>query len=226
MKRRCPGDGEARSWISATQLESYRLYMQPNQEWMSEDDILATIRGEFVPNHKVNLGTAYGRVLESPERYAVAGGYRVNVNGEAFEFGADVVAPALALIDHAAGVFEAKAVKSYGRHEVASRADYLLGGELHEFKTTLSTFDFDKYAQSVQWRYMVDAFQPVRVTYHVFCLSEGANGVIELRSIETFSLYPYPELHADCARLVTAFAEFVTVKGLAHVLDARQASAA
>lgn len=212
--------------ISATQLDAFRLFMEPEQEWMTEDALHATIRGDFVSNHKIALGQAFGRVLESPEFYAVDGGYRITANDEAFEFGADVMAPALNLIDHVHGVFEAKAVKSYGRHDVASKADYLRGAELHEFKTTLSTFDFDKYAQSVQWRYMVDAFQPVRVTYHIFCLNEGSNGVIELRGIESFSLYPYAELHDDCARLVSQFAEYVTVKGMAGVLNQRQADAA
>ena len=191
---------------------------------MSADDLAATIRGAFVPNHKVNLGTAFGSVLETPQRYAVKDGYRVLVNGEVFEFGADVMEEPLSLIDRR-GVFEAKAVKSYGPHDVASNADHLVGAHLSEFKTTLSTFDFDKYAQSCQWRFMVDAFQPRKVTYRVFCLSEGSNGVVELRSIESFDLYPYPELHADCARLVGQFAEYVTAQGLASVLEARQAAA-
>jgi hypothetical protein len=108
---------------------------------------------------------------------------------------------------------------------VASKADHCLGAHLSEFKTTLSTFDFDKYAQSCQWRFMADAFQPKLITYRVFCLSEGSNGVIELRSIESFNLYPYPGLHADCSRLVQQFAEYVTVKGLADVLNQRQAAA-
>lgn len=210
--------------ISATQLESFRLFMSPNQEWMGEDELAATIRGEFVPNHKVNLGSAFGRVLETPEAYAVDGGYRLTVNGETFEFGADVMAEPLALIDRR-GIFEAKTVKSYGPHDVASKADHVLGGDLSEFKTTLSTFDFDKYAQSCQWRYMADAFQPKRITYRVFCLSEATNGVIELRSVESFNLYPYAGLHQDCARLVMDFVAYVEAKGLADVLNARQAAA-
>lgn len=210
--------------ISATQLESFRLFMQPNQEWMSEDDLAATIRGEFVPNHKVNLGSAFGLVLETPDAYAVNGGYRVDVRCEVFEFGADVMEPCLALVDRR-GVFEAKAVKSYGPHDVASKADHCLGAHLSEFKTTLSTFDFDKYAQSCQWRFMSDAFQPTRITYRVFCLSEGTNGVIDLRSIESFDLYPYARLHEDCAGLVDEFVAYVTAKGLAGHLQARQAAA-
>lgn len=212
--------------ISATQIESFRLFMQPEQAWMSEDELLATIRGEFAGNHKVNIGTAFGRVLEDPERYRVVGGYHVEVGDEIIGLGNDVMAEPLALLPYGSGVFEAKAVKQYGRNEVASKADFLIGSELHEFKTTLSTFDFDKYAASCQWRFMVDAMQPSKVTYHVFCLSEAPNGVISLRGIETFSLYPYPALHAECVWLVQRFAEYVTSKGLADVLERRQRDAA
>jgi len=210
--------------FSATQLESFRLFMQPDQDWLSEDELLATLTGTFVPTHKINLGQAFGRVLESPDRYAVPGGYRVQVNHETFDFGHDVMADPLACID-VCGVFEAKAVKDYGSHQVASKADHLSGARLTEFKTTLGSFDFDKYADSYQWRFMVDAFRPRCVIYRVFLLSEGSNGVIGLRGMETFNLFPYAALHDDCAALVAACADYATVKGIAAVFDERQKDA-
>jgi len=211
--------------ISATTLESYRLFMQPDQDWMTEQELLATIRGKFVPNHNVSLGQAFGRVLEDPDRYAVPGGFRVSANGECFAFGHDVMAPCLALIDRR-GVFEAKSSKRYGPCDVVSKADHLLGAHLSEFKTTLSSFNVDKYLDSCQWRFMADAFEPLVVTYHVFCLAEATNGVIELRSIETMNLFPYPALHEDCAALVREFTHYVTVKGLDGLLRQRQIEAA
>lgn len=207
--------------ISATTLESFRLWKHPEQEWMPEEDLIDQIKGIWKPNHKVELGSAFGRILEDPDRYFIPGGFEC----DGFAFGRDVIEPCLAVIDHR-GVFEAKTVKSYGPHEVVSKADHLLGGRLSEFKTTLSTFDFDKYAASCQWRFMVDAFQPVSVTYHVFCLSEATNGVIELRGIEIFNLFPYPDLHQDCCDLVAEFTAYVTARGLDGVLQARQESAA
>lgn len=210
--------------ISATTLESYRLFMQPDQEWMSEADLIASIRGEFRPNHKINLGSAFGLVLEDPDRYLVPGGFRITVNGEVFEFGRDVMEPCLAVIDRR-GVFEAKAIKRYGDCDVVSKADHLLGADLSEFKTTLSSFDAGKYMDSYQWRFMADSFQAKRITYHVFCLSEATNGVISLRSIESLPLYPYPDLHADCARLVEEFKGYCVARGLDGMLRARQAAA-
>lgn len=209
--------------ISATQLESYRLFM--SGDWMAESDLMATIRGEFVPTHKVNLGSAFGRVLEDPERYRASGGFRADAGGETFEFGRDVMDPCLAVIDRR-GVFEAKAEKAYGDCTVASRADHILGAHLSEFKTTLSGFDVSKYMDSYQWRFMADIFQPAQITYHVFCLYEcEANGVIELRSVETVNLFPYAELHQDCADLVQEFRGYVLARGLDGVLRARQAAA-
>ena len=73
---------------------------------------------------------------------------------------------------------------------------------------------------------MADIFQPARITYHVFCLYENAyNGVIELRGIETFNLYPYPELHQDCCDLLGRFVEYVKAKGLDGMLRERQSAA-
>lgn len=218
--------------VSATQLESFRLWSDPEQEWMTEEELVASIRGEFVENHKIALGSAFGKVLETPARYAVTNsrgdliGYHVRTNRETFDFGADMMAEPLALIDRAAGVFEAKAVKSYGPIDVASKADFLVGGQLVEFKTTLSTFDVDKYAESSQWRFMADAMQPLDVTYHVFCLAEATNGVIDLKSIETVRFYPYPALHQDCADLVDRFRCYVEAKGLTGVLRTRYEGAA
>jgi len=207
---------------SCTQLESYRLFL--TEDWFDEQELIDSICGVFKPNHKINLGSAFGQVLEHPWAHQVPGGYRVVVNGERFEFGHDMMREPLKLADPR-GVFEAKAVTAYGPHQVSCRADHLLGGELGEFKTTLSAFDFDKYARSVQWRFMADAFQPSRVTYHVFLLDEGSNGVIGLKGIESFRLYPYAAMRQDCEALVQDFARYVGMKGLSEYLEARQRAA-
>lgn len=207
--------------ISVTTLESFRLFMQPDQDWMSEDELLATIRGEFVPNHKVKLGLAFGKVLETPERYKLKSGYTC---GE-FHFPEDVMAPALAEIDRR-GIFEVKAQRLYGECMVVCKADHVLGAHLSEFKTTLSSFNADKYAESCQWRFMADILSPSLITYRVFCLNEDyRTGVISLGSIETMNLYPYPALHQDCCDLVEEFKEYVTRKGLDGVLRDRQRQA-
>lgn len=207
--------------ISTTTIESFRLFMQPDQDWMSEDELIATIRGQFVPNHKVQLGFAFGQVLEQPDKHLVSGGYRHG----GFFFSLDMMAPALAVIDRR-GVFEAKAVKQYGDCTVVAKADHLLGSHLSEFKSTLSPFDPDKYANSCQWRFMADIFDASKITYRVFCLSEDTAGILDLRSVETMNLFPYADLHRDCCDLLGEFTDYVKAKGLDGVLRERQKAAA
>lgn len=207
--------------ISTTTLESFRLFSEPDQEWMSEDDLIATIKGEFRPTPAIELGLAFGKVLENPGFYKVNGGYRCN----GYSFDDTTIDPCLDLIDPM-GVFEAKGVKSYGRHEVVAKADHLYGRHLSEFKTTCGSFDFDKYAHSCQWRFMADIFEPKVITYHVFLLDDHENGVASLRGIESFNVFPYASLHEDCCELVNNFATYVRAKGLDRLLDQRQRDAA
>lgn len=206
--------------ISATHLESFRLWSDPEQEWMSEADLIATIRGESVPGLPVLIGRAFDQILETPERFKVSGGYL----NDGFAFDDAVVDPCLALFDRR-GVFQVKATKTYGTRTVVAKADQLLGAQLIENKTTLSTFQFDNYAESYQWRFMVDIFEPALVTYHVFCLGQDYNGYISLRGIETFNLYPYAALQDDCCELLDRFTAYVTARGLDGLLRERQARA-
>lgn len=206
--------------ISTTTLESFRLFCQPDNEWMTEQELLDTIAGRFIPNHKVLLGLAFGKVLEDPDRYLVPGGYRY---GEFF-FSLDTVQPCLDVIDRR-GVFEAKADKAYGDCTVVAKADHLLGRHLSEFKTTLSPFDPEKYAQSCQWRFMADIFEPSKITYHVFCLTEDDAGIVSLRGVESMNLFPYANLHQDCCDLLEQFKGYVIAKGLDGLLRQRQADA-
>lgn len=207
--------------ISATTLESFRLFMDPEQEWMSEADMLATIGGRFEQTRAIELGQAFGKVLEEPGRFQVPGGYQYCARFDDWQFSEATMAPAFALVDRR-GVFEAKATKQYGAATVVAKADHMLGAHLSEFKTTCSTFNFDKYAESCQWRFMADIFQPLKVTYHVFLLDDHENGVVELKGVESFDLYPYAGLSDDCAELVQRFTSYVEAHGFGDMLRQRQ----
>src|SRR5262245_65727008 len=91
---------------------------------MTEEELIANIRGEFVPTPAVRLGQSFGRVLEDPVAHRVPGGYRC---GD-YCFNEADLEPALALIDRR-GVFEVKAQKTYrtsaGECDVSAVADHL-----------------------------------------------------------------------------------------------------
>lgn len=208
--------------VSCTTLERFRLFIEPGQEWLSEAEFLASIKGEGAQTPALLLGRAFGQILEKPWEYTVASGF---AHGP-FRFSAATMAEPLRLMDHRSGVFEAKATKEYSRSLVVAKADQIVGAHLFEHKTTLGTVDVEGYLASYQPRFMLDLFEAAVVTYHVFRLRELPDLSYEVREIESFNLYPYAGLHADCAALVREFEEYVEAKGLGDYLRARQAEAA
>jgi len=196
--------------ISTTTLESFRLW---RVDRIDEAELVATIKGEFVPTWRVLFGRAYGKVLEQPDVYRVPDGYACN----GYRFEADAVDPALATIDRR-GLFEVKATREYGEHIVVAKVDHILGADITEFKTRFGPYQVEKYARSCQWRFELDVFGAERVTYRVFRFSQDP---IALDAIEELPLYPYPQLHDECCALVDAFAVYVRRRRLEFYLQPR-----
>jgi hypothetical protein len=190
---------------------------------MREADLVASIKGEFVPTRAVNIGQAYHSVIETPDRYRTDSGYKF---GEFF-FGDTDVEPALALVDRR-GVSEVRGSMALSDDVVlATRADHLCGTTINEYKTTCSAFAPDKYVESMQWRVMALAFQPAVIRYHVFTLDDDeTTNEIGLKSVDSLSLYPYPALRDDVTELVRQFVDYVTLRGLDGHLRERQEAAA
>lgn len=203
--------------ISTTALESYRLFCLPDQEWMTEADLQQSILGDVPKDRPMLIGLAFEDIVRHPGLFAVSGGYIAR----GYQFSGAEMDPIIRSFDRR-GLWQVKTTKMYGPHTVVSKADYLLGAALTEIKTKDGQFDIDRYLHSYQWRFMADAFGPGRIEYRVFRVNDHGNSVIEIKDEDRFPVYPYPELHADCARLVDDFAAFVTVKGWAPELERRQ----
>ena len=213
--------------VSATNLDSFRLFL--TQDWMKEADLLDTLRGESTPTPPMMLGTAFGRALERPERWwdEKRGEYVVYVKlGDAWEeyvFPRHLVDSQLALFNRE-GIFEARMSQVYAGVTVIAKADYLLGHDLQENKTTLKTFNFDKYERSIQWRFMLDMLDIPKIQYNVFCLKrDRKTDELRMDRVHTFNLFSYADMHADCVRLVRDFLVYVHAKpGLVEVLAEKE----
>jgi hypothetical protein len=204
--------------VSATAVEAWRLFMAPENDWMSVTDLEAQILGRAPASPAMALGTAFGALIEHDGVVNAEGRYVSR--GIAFD-GASM-RDVLARYDRR-GLFEVKGTKAYGDVLVVSKADQMLGAQLIETKTTLHGFDFEKYAASLQWRLMADMFAPAVVTYRVALLAEPEPCVFAVKELVQFDLFPYADLHRDCCAAVAGFREFVVARGLDQALRERQA---
>lgn len=184
---------------------------------MSEESLIATIKGEFTPTRNIELGLAYHTILERPDKFRVLwGGYECR----GFKFTAGAIDSMLERIGRG-GVFEVKAQREIDGCVLVAKADHMSGAHLSEFKTTLDTFDPDKYLGSLQWRVMAWLFEPEILTYRVALLSEQEEQV-ELRAIEDMDLYPYAKVEEDIRYWLRLFVHYVKVRKLDGLLAERQ----
>jgi len=208
--------------ISTTTIESFRLWQ--TGDWMSEEDLQATIKGEFVPTFNTELGKHYHAILEEPEPYRSLFGY----GRGGFQFEAAAIDEMLARINPA-GVPEVKTARELlvagaGVVHLVSKCDWIAGLHIDEFKTTLEGFDAEKYMASYQWRIMTMLFEATSVSYHVALLKDETEK-ITLRGIESLNVFPYPQLEADVRHLLREFVHYVNLRGLGDILRERQRAA-
>lgn len=206
--------------VSATALDAFRHFMEPDQEWLSAEELDRQILGVSTPGDAAKIGSAFGRLIEKgPEQFLQYGGLYV-VDGVSFDLSFD---PMLARYDRR-GLFEVKGTRLFGDVLIVAKADQLFGAQLIETKTTSSGFDFEKYAKAWQWRLMAAIWQPAVVTYRVAVIDD-AGPYVSLREHVEFNVFPYAAMVDDCTRAVAEFRDYAVSRGLDHALRHKQAIA-
>lgn len=213
--------------ISPTTVEQYRLFR--TKDFVSVESMDDTIKGVFRPNWKMNAGSAVHGIGENPARCRrLDGNYHYN----GWTFAPEVIHPFLDAIQRD-GVFEVPYQADYelGRHlvTVSGRTDKCLGNRVSEHKTKWfdrgQSFDIYAYLESLQWRFYFDGLKAAAVDYTVACFTcDGDKQAVGLKSIEQFTVYPYPRAHEDCVSWLSEFVDYAESRGLLQHLAADRPS--
>lgn len=83
------------------------------------------------------------------------------------------------------------------------------GLEAVDYKLTTSTFDAERYAESLQWKAYLDMTGASRFRYLVF-ESKRNDAHVFIRALHEMPLWSYPGMHEEVARRVGELAEFVS----------------
>jgi len=198
--------------VRASTLESYRLYMDPDVEWLPAEEIEERIRrgqdnGES-PSEAAALGTDF--------HAAVAGEY----SGPRV-FDHDSIVEARAGLDGAFSEVAGSVVLDVDgvRVRVTGHADWLLGLDVLDLKTSAKPIAPDKHAESMQWRAYVLIFGVERVTYRQAQLAEDKDGTVFAKSIDDVVMYPYPKLREDVVACLRSLLDFARLRGCLDVMD-------
>lgn len=229
--------------VRATALESYRLYADPDCDFITTEEIEARLLGlEPRPDAealaRMERGTAFHSAVEDCSLdYEPDDGAVVHVNVDrvvnADDFAASRTAEyafaARTIYDARAGLGCASEVEGstildvYGVPvRLTGHADWLRGLDGWDIKTSSKPIPADRHAGSMQWRAYCLLFGLQRFTYRHVYLAEDRQGVIYARSIEDVTVYPYPRLRDDVVSCLGDLLAFAEIRGC---LDAMRCAA-
>lgn len=204
--------------VSTTTLEGFRLYL--TKDFKTEQELIASVKREWVAPRVVNLGSAWDAVLENPGMFRRAAGYAAKVEREGLIlFREEDVHQALDVVERR-GIAQPKLTKTYTVNgepwTVVAKLDHLYGVVVHEFKTcwSKSGFDAHRYLDSAQPRFYLDVTGAQKVRFVVFVMSDTERDGIVLRSVEELDFWPYPEMSADCQELLEEFVRWADLRRL------------
>lgn len=196
--------------ISATLIDQFLRYQR--DEYAKESELIASIKGEFIPTRPVLCGQSFEKIMESPDRYRTVEGF--SCDGLAWP--KDEIEECLTQFT-TPGTWQVKEVRSYIIDgitvNIVAKVDRLVGDAIEEVKTRWSAFDFEKYYHAHQWRHYLLNFGASRVRYKVFCWADNKGG-FKLNGVEVFDLYPYEGMEADCLATVGDLVDYIRLKNL------------
>jgi hypothetical protein len=191
--------------LRASTVELFRLYNDPDNDFISMEEMEERLRHQENDDREEDL--ADRRDVGTALHDTVSGTY---VGAALFdESTIEKVRRGLGGVPSEVSgsvVLDVDGVKV----RITGHADWLLGLDMLELKSSPKPIPPEKFADSMQWRCYVLIFGLKRIVYRLVHLDEDDDGVFYAKSVADVPMYPYPKLQDDvveCLRSLLAFAE-------------------
>ena len=197
----------------ATQVEAYRRYR--DSEWTTYDELIATLRGEIMPNEAMKFGTAVHTALESklakPEPILHVDGY--SFSPASLKLGTEG-------LDHYASC-ETKVSRTIYAEDgteltLTGTCDVITGTHVMDYKTTMSSISDAKvqaYQDSYQWRCYLAMTGCDTFTFRIMQWAEDA-GFWYIKNMQDVRCDRYIGMIDDVERMVRELYQFTTTEGV------------
>ena len=204
--------------VRASTVDSFRLYMDPDVDFITAEEMEARLRrgadDDSAPSEAAALGSAF--------HAAIAGTY----NGPII-FDVASIAEASSGTEGALPEVPGSIVLDVDETpvRVTGHADWLLGLDMLELKTSTKPIAADKHAESMQWRCYCLMFGVERVTYRQVQLEEAKDGSFYAKAIDDVVMFPYPNMRDDVVGCLRSLLAFARLRGCLDAMDPDPAAA-
>lgn len=207
--------------ISATLIDQWLRFKRDTEGYATEDQLIESIKGTFIPTRQVKCGMAFDQILQDPPTYRTGEFYE----HEGIQFPAKDMDEECIPLFQAPGLWQPKETKTYEIQgepvTVVTKVDKLVANFIDEIKTYYSSFDYAKYADAHQWRWYLLNFDAAYVRYSCFGWYDGTRG-LSLNDVHRFRLYRYPDMERECLSELSELVSYIHKKGLeSYVADDR-----
>lgn len=194
--------------VSATQLEAFRRYQNGV---ISTDTLITQLLRLEPPNELMALGTKFHELLQAD-----------TITPKQCEpnFEYNQILDARSKIDYRCKAFEVKLRSTIDTWDgvpivITGVADQLLPDMVIEYKTRYSAFQYEGYADSMQWRLYCYLFEVPAVNYKVWEMKRiDETNFCTVKSYNDFILYSYPGLKTELREAVTDFHRLCATLGI------------
>ena len=234
--------------IRVTTIESYRRYMSDDYSYVTEQDVIDGIVGEFSGNTYTRIGTAFHRIVEEgtpkcskvdegfreytyynkPVREPIPCGRAFDVDGETIVMDVPQIKTALSYREEFDGAFhEVREYKDYGDAIVTGCADMIYGNMIRDIKTKYSPVDDKDYINSCQWRFYLDLFETDTFAFDLFVFEDydknrhksDVRGLKLTRHQPAIMCYHYDGMERENRILLDSFLRWADYRGLLPYLQ-------
>jgi hypothetical protein len=213
------------AYLSPSKLEVYRKYVEGKPEFITQEVVIAAIRGDREWKPALDLGSGFHLALEKgPERYWQPQRQRYLVCDR--ELANDQVFTQAQMnwvlryrqryagMTHEVPVTWERVTRTNRRFVVRMRIDGMYGLEVHEHKTTSRPPDYEQYERSLQWRLYLAATGAQLCQYNVFEFLRAEPGQEAGIAPVCFQLFPYAGMEAELLGWVEDYLDFVELHKL------------
>jgi hypothetical protein len=193
--------------LRVSDLDQWLSFLDPPfEEWdYTLDQFLAYMERRAPESPEMQAGKAFHEVLE----HAVEGDQIGSIEAGGLRFHFDCDADLVAMPEREGAIIEKVYPTRVGPALLRGRTDARDGLTVVDYKLTFSTFDAERYAESMQWRAYLDMTGRRKFAYQVFKAKWDGDSDIIVQESHLLTFWAYPEMHGDVQQCVEALAEFV-----------------